>query len=132
MPFSTVPLSLASTSTAPSTLPMHGAAQTANAPPRSAPEPRRARAGEQPRRQHALRHGQQADEREPEHDEDEAGDLRAGLRRERRSRSPRPPAPSTTKTTVKPKMNGRLETTTRRTVPRSPSRPASTLESAAR
>ena len=42
------------------------------------------------------------------------------------------PAPRTTKTTVKPRMNGRLETTTRRAVPRCPSWPASTLESAAR
>jgi hypothetical protein len=42
------------------------------------------------------------------------------------------PAPSTTKTTVKPRMNGRLATTTRRALPRSPRRPVSTLEIAER
>ncbi len=42
------------------------------------------------------------------------------------------PAPSTTKTTVKPATNGRLEVTTRRATPRSPSRFASTLERAER
>src|SRR5207253_7829545 len=42
------------------------------------------------------------------------------------------PAPSTTKTTVKPRMNGRLATTTRRVLARSPSRPVSTLERAER
>ena len=97
---------------------MHGAAHTANAPPSSAPEPRLRAPVEQPGRQHPLRHGQQADEREPEHDEDEARDLGAGASPRRRCRSPPRPAPSTTKTTVKPRMNGRLETTTRRAVPR--------------
>ena len=42
------------------------------------------------------------------------------------------PAPSTTKTTVKPTMNGMLDITTRRVVPRWPRWPASTFDSAAR
>ena len=54
---------------------MHGAAHTANAPPSSAPEPRRRAPVEQPRRDDPLRHRQQPDEREAEHDEHEAGDL---------------------------------------------------------
>ena len=80
--FETVPVSLASTRTAASTVPMHGAAQTANAPPSSAPEPRRRAPGQQPGRDHALRHRQQPDEREPDHDEHEAGDLGLSALRE--------------------------------------------------
>ena len=95
---------------------MHGAAQTANAPPRSAPEPRRRAPASRPGRQHALRHGQEADEREPEHDEDEARDLRRRALPRGRCPTAAAPAPRTTKTTVKPKMNGMLETTTRRAV----------------
>ncbi len=42
------------------------------------------------------------------------------------------PAPSTTKTTVKPRMNGMLAETTLRVALRSPSRSTSTAETAAR
>ena len=42
------------------------------------------------------------------------------------------PAPSATKTRVKPAKNGRLAVTTRRAVPRSPSLPGSTAETAER
>ena len=42
------------------------------------------------------------------------------------------PAPSRTNTTVKPRMNGMLAIATRRDAPRSPNRPASTLDTAER
>ena len=54
---------------------MHGAAQTANAPPRSALEPRPRARREQARRDDPLGHRQRAEKREAEHDQDEAGDL---------------------------------------------------------
>jgi hypothetical protein len=54
---------------------MHGAAQTA-----TGPAPTRAR--QEPGCNHALRDREQPDEREPEHDEDEAGDLRLSALRE--------------------------------------------------
>ena len=54
---------------------MHGAAQTANAAPSSALEPLASRPLRAARRDDLLRQRQQAHEREPEHDEHEAGDL---------------------------------------------------------
>ena len=102
MPRAIVPLELASTRIEASTVPMHGAAQTANAPPSRRAEPRAARALQQARRDGALRPRQQPEEREPEHDEHEAGDL--GLRRlvDDAARSPRRRRRAATKTTVKP------------------------------
>ena len=58
---------------------MQGAAQTANAAPSSAFEPRPPRALEHARRDDSLRPRQQAHERQPEHDEHETGDLVAPL-----------------------------------------------------
>ena len=57
---------------------MHGAAQTAKAPPSSAAEPRRRAPASRPGASDPLRHRQQADEGEAEDDEQEARDL--GLR----------------------------------------------------
>ena len=65
---------LASTSTEARTMPMHGAAQTANAAP-SRRASRAARALEQARCDDALRPRQEADEGQAEDDEHEAGDL---------------------------------------------------------
>ena len=77
---------------------------------------------------------QQAHEREPEDDEDEPCDpleqeLVAGRGPLRCSWAP---TPSATKTAVKPSTNGMLASTTRRAEPRSPSRSASTAETAER
>ena len=54
---------------------MHGAAHTANAPPRSRREPRERAPRTQPGADEALGPGQEPHEREPEHDQDEARDL---------------------------------------------------------
>ena len=73
---------------------MHGAAQTANAAPSSAREPLAARPRQRAGREHPLRPGQQAHEREPEHDEHEAGDLRPRLAGRRQPPSAAAAAPS--------------------------------------
>ena len=57
-----------------STGPMHGAAQTANAPPRRTREPRPLASLQQPGADESLGPRQKTHEREPEHDEDEARD----------------------------------------------------------
>ena len=54
---------------------MQGAAHTANAPPSKALDPRRRAPVSRPGREDPLGPRQQADEREPEHDEHEAGQL---------------------------------------------------------
>ena len=112
-------------------IPTHGAAQTANAPPSSAREPL-------PRARPSI----------------PAPTIRSGQGSSPANASPSttstkpatsvccclsstPPiaaaaAPSSTKTTVKPKANGMLATTTRRATPRSPSRSTSTAETADR
>src|SRR5437868_9496084 len=130
-PFSAVPVLLASTSTAASTVPMHGAAQTAKAPPSKAPEPRRRAPTSSPGATTRSGIGSRPTNARP------------------RTTSTKPatsvcapaetvfpiaaaPAPRTTKTTVNPSTNGMLATSTRRVVPVSPSRPGSTLESADR
>ena len=94
-------------------------------------EPRAPRSLEQPRRGHPLGHRQQPHEREAEHDEHEAAICLARLGVDEPPTAAAP-APRTTKTTEKPAMNGTLEIATRRAVPRSPSRPASTAETAER
>ena len=83
IPFATVPVALASTSTEPRTAPTHGAAHTANAAPSSAFEPS-ARARDKTRREHSLRPRQQPREREPEDDEQKPGELDPPLRRQHR------------------------------------------------
>ena len=82
------PLEPASTRIEASTVPMHGAAQTANAPPSSTAGAAVPGALQQPGRHGAAPARQQADEREPDHDEREAGDLRLASTWRRRSRSP--------------------------------------------
>ena len=73
---------------------MHGAAQTANAAPSRAREPlARARSSSPARRSAPAR--QQAHEGEPEHDEHEAGDLRAASRGRPQPPSAAAAAPST-------------------------------------
>ena len=109
---------------------MQGAAQTANAAPSSRLEP--ARPGEQARRDSALGPRQQPDEREPDHDQQEAGELESAVAWSSTLPIAAAPAPSRTKTTVKPRMNGRLASATRRPAPRSPRRPASTADTAER
>ena len=110
---------------------MHGAAQTANAPPSSAPDPRRRAPVSSPGASTRSGTGSSPTNARPSTTRmNPATWMRAGP--ERRVPIAAAPAPSTTKTTVKPRMKGRLETTTRRAVPRWPSCPASTLESAAR
>ena len=79
MPRATVPLPDARTRIDASTVPMQGAAQTANAPPSSAFDPRRRACCSRPGRHRALRPRQQPDEREPDHDQHETGDLDLGL-----------------------------------------------------
>ena len=61
-----------------STVPMHGAAQTAKAPPSSAFEPRRRACCRSPGATARSGHGSSAHEREPEDDQHEAGDLELG------------------------------------------------------
>ena len=61
---------------------MHGAAQTANAPPSRAPEPPRRARCSRPGATARSGHGSSADEREPDHDEHEAGDLGLGRLRD--------------------------------------------------
>ena len=90
-----------------------------------------ARAGEQARRDDALRHRQQADEGEPEHDEHEARDL--GLRVRRDGVADRRGAGAEhdeDDREAEDERQAREHDAAR--VPRSPSRPASTLESAER
>ena len=101
MPRATVPVALASTRIEPSTVPMHGAAQTANAAPSSAlePSPRTQRGA---RARAPLRPGQQAGEREPEDDEQRSRRARSALLRQDRRRSRRRRRRAATKTTVKP------------------------------
>jgi len=131
MPRAIVPEPDASTRIDASTVPMHGAAHTANAPPSSAFEPRRRACCRSP-----------------------GATARSGHGRSRRNASPittstnpaifscvglstvlptaAAPAPSRTKITVKPRMNGRLATTMRLPTPRSPRRSTSTAEIADR
>ena len=114
-----------------STVPMHGAAHTANAPPSSAFEPRR--------RAPCRRLGATA----------RSGHGRSPMNASPSTTSTNPailswvslstalptaaaPAPRTTKTIVKPRMNGTLASAIRRPTPRSPSRSISTAEIADR
>ena len=111
---------------------MHGAAQTANAPPSSTPEPScRARCSRPGRDARCRGSGSRPTNASPITTSakpaicvwlvfgDDARD-RGGA------------APSATKTIVKPTMNGMLATTTRLPAPRSPSRSTSTAETAER
>ena len=82
--------------------------------------------GDQP-----LRPREQTDEREAEHDEDEAGD-RSCVFLSTVLATAAAAAPSTTKTAVNPAMNGSVAITTRRAAPRSPRRLTSTDETADR
>src|SRR3954467_5025491 len=104
-PFSTVPLSLARTSTAASTVPMQGAAQTANAPPRSAPEPRRRAPVSKPGASKRSGTGSSPRNARPSTMRTKPAISVCALG-ENALPTAAAPAPSTTKTTVNPKMNG--------------------------
>ena len=67
---------------------MHGAAQTANAPPSRAAEPRRCARCSRPGRDCPLRPGQHADERQPDHDQGVSRRSGSGSSSRRRPRSP--------------------------------------------
>ena len=86
-PRAIVPVELASTSTDASTVPMHGAAHTANAPPRSAPEPVRRAPCSRPGATVRSGQGSSPTNASPITIEHEAGDLRLGrLRHDARDR----------------------------------------------
>ena len=110
---------------------MQGAAQTANAAPSSSPEPVRRAPSSSPGAAIRVGTGSRPMKARPiTTSTNPAIDVRV-------SESSTPPtaaapAPTSTKTAVKPMMNGTLESATRRAVPRSPRRPASTAETADR
>src|SRR5579862_560470 len=131
IPRAIVPLELASTRIDASTVPMHGAAHTAKAPPSSSDEP--------PCRARCSMPGATA----------RSGQGSSPAKARPITTSAKPAisvcvpfvttlaiaaaaAPRTTKTVVKPAMNGTLAATTRRPVPRSPSLATSTAETADR
>ena len=113
-----------------STAPMHGAAHTAK-PHRAAGSSTRRAPVSRPGREQPFGPGQQADEREPDDDEDEARELELAVGRENAADRGRR-VPSATKTTVKPRTKGRLASATRRATPGCPRRSASTAETAER
>ena len=94
---------------------MHGAAQTAKAPPSSRPSRAPRARCSSPGATARSGHGSSPDEREPEHDEHEAGDLESASAWSTTLADRRAPRRrAATKTTVKPTMNGRLASTIRR------------------
>ena len=113
---------------------MHGAAQTANAPPSRTREPRRRAPCDEPGADEPLGPRQQAHEREPEDDEDEAGDL---LEQELVAEDAAPTqrgagAEEHEDDREAERRTGCSASTTRRATPGSPSRSASTAETAER
>src|SRR3954470_21263633 len=110
---------------------MHGAAQTANAAPSRIAEPVRRAPSSSPGA--AIRVGIGSS---PMNARPSTTSTKPAIA-SRVSASTKPPtaaapAPISTKTTEKPAMNGTLEIATRRAMPRSPRRPASTAETADR
>ncbi len=99
--------------------------------PSSTLDPRRRSAREEARREEPLRPRQKADEREPEHDEHEAGQLDLPVEGQHAADAAAP-APRITKTTVNPAMNGGLPSATLRAAPGFPSRSASMADTADR
>ena len=112
---------------------MHGAAQIANAPPSSTREPRLRAPCTSPAPTSRSGHGSRPMKANPK-----TTRTKPATRWSRNwlLRNPAPmswaPMPSATKTAVKPSTNGMLASTTRRADPRSPSRSASTAETAER
>ena len=113
---------------------MHGAAQTAKAPPSSMPRAAPARALDEPGADEALGPRQQPHEREPEDDEHEAG---GPLEQELVAEEPGPielgadPEHDEDEREAE-RRTGCSRATTRRAEPRSPSRSASTDDTAER
>ena len=114
IPFATVPVALASTSTEPRTAPTHGAAHTANAAPSSAVEPSRARTT-RPGASIRSGHGSNPANASPK---TTSRSPASSIRRSGASTDPSAaaPAPSRTKTTVNPRTKGTLPASTRRGV----------------
>ena len=130
-PRATPPLELARTRIEASTVPMHGAAQTANAPPSSAAEPRRRARWSRPGATARSGHGSSPMNASPITTSAKPA-ICVWVVLATTLAIAAAPAPSATKTTVKPAMNGMLAATTRRPAPRSPSRSTSTAETADR
>ncbi len=130
MPFSTEPVP-ATTRIDARTVPMHGAAQTANAPPSSTLDPRRRAPVSSPGASILSVQGSTPMNVSPMTTSTKPASsawLSAG------STLPiaAAPAPRSTKTTVNPAMKGRLANATRRAAPGCPSRSASIAETADR
>src|SRR5215469_14995874 len=132
-PLSTVDVEPASTRIAPSTGPMQGAAQTAKAAPSRAPEPRLRAPPTNPGATSRSGNGSRPMKASPNKTTTNPATActRVEFSETELPTSPAP-APSATKRAVNPATNGRLPIKTRRVVPGSPSRPASTAETADR
>src|SRR5262245_31294271 len=110
---------------------MHGAAHTANAPPSNTVDPRRRAPVSRPGATIRSGHGSRRTKLSPSTTRTKPASSLCE-RGESTPTTAAAPAPIATKTIVKPRMNGRLATTTRRATPGSPSRAASTFETADR
>ena len=106
-------------------MPTHGAAQTANAAPSRAREPLARARVSAPGASMRSGHGSRPMKASPSTTSTKPA-IFVRVSRSTQPPSAAAPAPSTTKTTVKPSANGTLAATTRRAIPRSPSRSTST------
>src|ERR687886_3049485 len=112
---------------------MQGAAQTANAAPSSAEEPRRRAPPTSPGAISRSGNGSSPANASPKTITTKPATAWTRVELSETASPTRPaPAPSATNKTVKPATNGRLARKTRFVVPRSPSRLASTAETAER
>src|SRR4029079_16096280 len=132
-PRATVVVDPARTRIVPSTGPIHGAAQTAKAAPSSAPEPRRLAPPPRPGATRVWGNGSRPTNASPKTTTTKPATACTRVEFSETALPTSPaPAPSATKSTVNPATNGRLARKTRLVVPGSPSRPASTAETAER
>src|SRR5204862_3792906 len=132
-PRCTVDVEPARTRIAPSTGPMHGAAQTAKAAPSSAPDPRLRASPTRPGATSRSGNGSSPMKASPKTTTMKPATACTRVEFSETESPTRPaPAPSATNSAVNPATNGRLPINTRRVVPGSPSRPASTAETAER
>src|SRR5437667_9151169 len=132
-PRATVVVDPARTRIVPSTGPIHGAAHTSKAAPSSAPEPRRLAPPTRPGATRRSGNGSRPTTASPKTTTTKPATACTHVEFSETALPTRPaPAPSATKSTVKPATNGRLARETRLVVPASPSRPASTAETADR
>ncbi len=124
-------MSLASTSTAARTVPIHGAAQTAKAPPSSAREPRLRAPTSSPGATTRSGTGRSPTNARPRTTSTNPA-ISVCAFGETTFEIAAAPAPTATNTTVKPRMNGTLAIATRRAEPARPSSSGSTPETAER